>query len=218
MFVPSLHITFIRWSAVLWLVSGCSTIEPPHQLSPSLGDSGGGGAAAGGTNGAAGAGAVDPLRCEPPNVALTSATLHQAAYEVLGKRGRSPSGVVGACAFSGCHEQQRAAAMLVLQDIGNLSSLVGRPSCQAPAMALVAAGGGDVALQRSWIWQKLTAPLNAMEGLAPQSAWGTAVSCGGPSPGNPFGGRMPARSASVLPETQLGPIRRWICAGAPGPM
>jgi hypothetical protein len=60
-----------------------------------------------------------------------------------------------------------------------------------PVVPLVASGGGDTALQNSWLWLKLVAPADASGVLTENAAWGTpGVSCNQMG-GQPYGVRMP---------------------------
>jgi hypothetical protein len=94
--------------------------------------------------------------------------------------------------------------------------LVGKAACEVPSYQLVVATGGDTALAKSWLWQKLTAPAGTDGQLVPKPEWGTAVlTCGQESA---FGLRMPRSfSADLLTQSKLEAVRDWICAGAPGP-
>jgi hypothetical protein len=143
--------------------------------------------------------------------------LHQAAIAALtpiSMTNKSP------CAFSSCHDNTQKKAGLNL-DLGTAdlkATLVGKASCEAPTINLIEAGGGDAALAKSWLWLKLTAPIDTAANLNAEAAWGAGNAPCGQDPGSPFGVRMPKASGDSLSETRLGPVRDWICAGAPGPM
>jgi hypothetical protein len=122
------------------------------------------------------------------------------------------------CGSSSCHGG-RGKANLVLVGMTDLNTaLVGKTSCQALALPLVAAGGGDAALNGSWLWLKLVAPVDSAGTLASNAAWGEPQSCAQMVGSQPYGIRMPwSNTDMLLSEARLAPIRNWICAGAPGP-
>lgn len=142
-------------------------------------------------------------------VTATTGDLHAAAAAIL-----TP---MTPCGFSSCH-QGNGKAGLVLTDVADLAAqMVGKPACEAPNLMLVDGSGGDAGLANSYLWQKLTAPAVAGGQLVGDPAWGTPGNCG--QEVGSYGGRMPlAGSPDVPGEERLGPIRDWICAGAPGPM
>lgn len=120
------------------------------------------------------------------------------------------------CGFSACHAGSRAKAGLRLSGIADLrAQLVDKPACEAPSLSLVDGAGGAEALARSWLWQKLAAPADPSGALLAQPAWGSAESCG-QAPSEPFGTLMPLAAGSLAAD-ELAVVRRWICAGAPGP-
>jgi hypothetical protein len=120
------------------------------------------------------------------------------------------------CALSVCHDNERPEANLGLLGLTDLrDALVDKAACQAPALKLVDGRGGDAALTNSWVWQKLTAPVNSSNVLETNPAWGSSVSCK-QQPGQTFGVRMPI-GATTLAEDKLVKVRDWICAGAPAP-
>lgn len=120
------------------------------------------------------------------------------------------------CAFGSCHNASKKAAQLSLVVGTNLAELVGKPSCESPNLKLVEAGGGDAALAKSWLYQKLAAPVDGSAALVPDPAWGTPGQCG--QMGD-FGMRMPlAGGAEGVGEAKLNAMKEWICAGAPGAM
>jgi hypothetical protein len=160
---------------------------------------------------AAGTGAMTtaPGGCEVADAGMTPADLHAAAVQLL--TAESP------CGFMSCHTG-RGKAGLILTGMTDLrTGLVGTASCEAPVIPLVAGGGGQAALDNSWIWLKLVAPIEAAStALTQKSAYGTSGSCG-QSPAEPFGVRMPQGETAFLETERLAVIRNWICAGAPGP-
>jgi hypothetical protein len=91
--------------------------------------------------------------------------------------------------------------------------LVDKPACQVPTLSLVKSGGGNEALDGSWVWQKLVAPKDDSEFIIPQDVWGTPVVC---QQTQGFGTRMPMTNID-LSEPRIASIRNWICAGAAGP-
>jgi hypothetical protein len=124
------------------------------------------------------------------------------------------------CNFSSCHVMPTGKAKLVLQNVADFNAaLVGKASCEAPTFSLVAAGGGDAALQNSWLWLKLISPTVPNDvALAPNPAWGAgAITDCEATPMMPFGVLMPKTATKPLDESKLAPVRRWICGGAPGP-
>jgi hypothetical protein len=125
------------------------------------------------------------------------------------------------CGFSSCHVPPSGKAMLVLMGATDLkTTLVGKASCEAPALPLVDPSGGEAALGKSYLWQKLTAMTDSTGSgmLVTQQAWGMNANCG-QDPSQPFGVRMPLGDADgMLEDTRLAPIKAWICGGAPGAM
>ncbi len=190
-------------------------------------DEGGGGS--GGTAGAAGAAgtagmtgmdacaatAPGPINgvpgCEAA-VAGTPVELHNAAMGVLSS--------AMTCGFGSCHTPGRNAAQLTLLDQMDLkATLVDIASCQAPGIPLVKSGCGNAALAGSWLWLKLVAPADSSGVMVSDPVWGTPVATCDQMSGQPFGIRMPYSGTDMITsEARLGPIRNWICAGAPGPI
>jgi hypothetical protein len=124
------------------------------------------------------------------------------------------------CAFSACHDgvQKKAGLNLDSPMTDLKATLVGKPSCEVPAISLVDGSGGDAALAKSWLWLKLTAPIDASAGLVADPTWGMGGAACGQDSGQPFGVRMPkAGGPEGLSEMRLSAVRDWICAGAPGP-
>ncbi|HET8932937.1 MAG TPA: hypothetical protein VFN67_05840 [Polyangiales bacterium] len=120
------------------------------------------------------------------------------------------------CAFGSCHNASKKAAQLQLTVGMNLAELVGKQSCESPNLKLVEAGGGDAALAKSWLYQKLAAPVDGSAALVPDPAWGMPGQCG--QMGD-FGMRMPISGGpDGVGEAKLAVMKEWICAGAPGPM
>lgn len=161
--------------------------------------------------GAAGMGGGDSVPgCSAADTSVTGSAAHAGAVEVLAAA--SP------CGFSSCHQGPTGKADLVLTNEMDLRTLlVGVNSCQVPAIPLVADGGGDTALDNSWLWIKLTAPSDPSGVITGDPAWGTAVNCG--QMGNqPYGLRMPwSNTDALVDDERLAKVRNWICAGAPGP-
>ncbi|MET0391012.1 MAG: hypothetical protein ABW321_33885, partial [Polyangiales bacterium] len=179
-----------------------------------------GGGAAGTSGGAAGGGAAPAAGCGPAST-LAPADLHAAAAKTLLAPAMMSADMPNRCAFSSCHNTNRKVAMLDLGSAdGDLKALlVDRAACEAPNLKVVASGGGDDALNKSWLWIKLTGAIDASNDLTvPATAatdWGTPGSCGQMG-ASQYGARMPWGSANTLPEAQLATVRDWICAGAPG--
>jgi len=169
----------------------------------------GGGAGMGG--GGAGMGGAGTPTCAG---AMTGAgpALHMAAVQAI----TQTMGPQASCAGStACHAGNNAQAGLSLAGPTNLNMLlVGKMSCELPTMPLVASGGGDAALNNSWLWLKLIAPVDASQNVVAMPAWGTPGNCGQSTVGT-FGLRMPF--GQTLAMAQRDPVRDWICAGAPGP-
>jgi hypothetical protein len=175
--------------------------------------------AAAGTTGAAGAGgtaAADPAltSCAGADTTTPGAMLAANAAAVIVVQS---SASMGPCAFSSCHDSGAKKAMLILdgttaKDLHTL--MVDKTSCESATLKLVAPGGGDTALAKSWLWQKLTAPAVADGTLTTKPEWGTPTNCGQMS-GQAFGVRMPfSGDNGLLDATKLNAIRSWICAGA----
>jgi hypothetical protein len=209
---------WLWFSLVVAAFAGCVKPENNTQLTPinpvpAAGGSGGG-APIGGGGGAGGAATTDPFKCESIPPTTTPAMLHAEAAAVLAV----PMG--GTCNFMSCHVGPNGKAKLTLAGVADLNAaLVGHASCQA-TIPLVAPGGGDAALQNSYLWQKLTAAVDPSDwALKPQTAWGPGgvTGCDIMMPAQLFGVLMPRGETKPLGESKLGPIRRWICGGAPGP-
>jgi hypothetical protein len=176
--------------------------------SAAAGKGGSGRAAAGSGGGAASA----PLTCKGAKEGAP-AELHAAAAAALLP---VPSNL--GCAFSSCHDMSSKKAKLTLLAMPNdlMTQLVGKASCEVPSYQLVDTSGGDMALEKSWLWQKFVAPAGSDGQLTPKPEWGDPVlSCGQESG---FGLRMPrSNSSMLLTQSKLEAVRDWICAGAPGP-
>jgi hypothetical protein len=178
--------------------------------SAGMGGAGTAGGAGAGTGGAAGAPAMTVAGCEVA-VMADAATLHAGASEVL--TAMTP------CGFSSCHAGSGKAG-LILAGATNLATLmVDKPACQAPNLSVVKSGGGQAALDGSYLWIKLAGaadPSGLIMGDA--ATWGMGGACG-QTPSAPYGVRMPQMaSAMTTSEDRLAKIRNWICGGAPGPM
>jgi hypothetical protein len=192
------------------------------------GTGGAAGIAAGGAGGSAGAGVAGTGAagtgggvpgCSAADMSAAPSALHAAAAAVLTTESPCSSDQACPCGSSSCHGG-RGKANLVLVGTADLNmALVGKMSCQAPSLPLVAAGGGDPALTGSWLWQKLVAPADSSGVIASNAAWGMPNMMCNQSPGmQPYGIRMPWSNTDLaLSEARLAPIRNWICAGAPGP-
>jgi hypothetical protein len=183
--------------AALALLAGC----------PKKSGSAGGAGAAGGAGTGGGTGL-----CAMADKTATPSALHTAAHDVLA--------VASPCGFSSCHAGSQARAMLKLLDATDLkATLVGKPSCEAPMLPLVDGSGGDAALSHSYLWLKLTAPVDLSAVLTGSAAWGMATaSCGQDQPTQTYGVRMPKTGTDMMLDApRLDAIRNWICAGAPGP-
>jgi hypothetical protein len=182
----------------------------------------GGGAPAGTGGGTAGAGTAGTgggamgLTCADADTTTAPAMLHAAAATALFP---PMPGANGGCAFSSCHNMSAKKASLVIDgtmmDLNAL--LVGKPACEVPSLMLVDASGGDAALAKSWLWQKLAAPIDSSGNLTANPAWGTTPGNCGQMPSTGFGARMPAGSTELLAAPKLSAIKNWICAGAKGP-
>jgi len=147
---------------------------------------------------------------------LSDEALHAAALAALvpaSKRSHGP------CASSGCHDADAHRAKLVLDHhVDDLrAALVHHEACEVH-LPLVDGEGGAHALEHSWLWQKLTAHVEHDGALEANPDWGVNAICG-QRMGDPYGARMPlaAHGESHLSESKLDAVRRWICAGAPGP-
>jgi hypothetical protein len=179
--------------------------------------SAGAGSAAAGTGGAAagsgGGGApAAALTCDGAKDG-SGAELHAAAAAAL-----LPVPSNAGCAFTSCHNMGSHKANLTLLEMPNdlTTQLVGKAACEVPSYQLVDTSGGDMALAKSWLWQKFVAPAGSDGQLTPKPEWGEPVlSCGQESG---FGLRMPRTNTSMLlTQSKLEAVRDWICAGAPGP-
>jgi hypothetical protein len=171
--------------------------------------SGRGGAAAG----SGGGGANDDLTCASAKKGMP-AELHAAAAAAL-----LPTATNKGCAFSSCHDMSSMKAKLTLLEAPNdlRMQLVGKMSCEVPTLPLIDTSGGDAALAKSWLWQKLVAPAGSDGQLMPKSDWGTPTTTCGQE--KEFGLRMPRSQTADpwTPTSKLQAVRDWICAGAPGP-
>lgn len=201
---------------VLWLCLVAAIGCGDDGGTPPTAGSGGSAGAAGttGGTGAAGGGAVS-YSC-PASLAAPAA-LHQAAAMAL----LPVSTPNGACSFSSCHDaasKKANLALLATMPLDLKTPTVGKPACEVPSMVLVAAGGGDMALAKSWLWQKLVAPADSGGVIAPKPEWGTMTGSCGQEGGESFGVRMPrSLTDTLLGADRLTAVRDWICGGAPGP-
>lgn len=221
------------WLCVAALI-GCGgddgTTAPPAGTSGAAGNAGtgmsaagsgavsGGGAAGGGAagTGSAGTGASGgALTCAGATMGAPAALHMAAAMAIL------PTTNQGPCAFGSCHDDKSKKAGLSLVGGAMLdlkSQTVGKTACEAPTLMIVDGSGGDAALAKSWLWQKLTSTADSDGALKTNAAWGTpSLTCGQTS-GQDFGIRMPWTNTDMpLGMDKLKAIRDWICAGAPGP-
>ena len=183
----------------------------------------GGGAPAGGSSAAGGAGGMPAagsggagLTCASANTTLPPAMLHAAAATAL-----LPSAANKGCAFSSCHDMNSKKANLVLTEspADLRMQLVGKTACEVPALQLVDTSGGDGALAKSWLWQKLIAAADSSGEIMAKPEWGAAVTGCGQMGSNNYGLRMPysGTNMQLTPQSKLDAVRDWICAGAPGP-
>jgi hypothetical protein len=207
----------VLWLSALLALVGC--VEG-GTLAPGVGAGGSPSMTATGGISVAGASAAasGPWSCPAPD-GKTNAVLHADAAAVLSAMSgttMTSEGAVGAsCGFGSCHGSAGLGKLML--GVTDLSTLRGKPSCEAPAVPIVAPNGGDAALKNSWLWIKLVAPADPMGGLTPDPAWGTGgVAACGELLGKPFGSRMPFMRGADMPldERRLGMVRRWICAGA----
>ena len=159
-----------------------------------------------GTAGMSGAtGACAGASTAPP------AMLHAAAQAALG-------GMTASCGLSSSCHQGAGKAGLVLKDKTDMRMLMlNKMSCEAPNVPLVDGRGGETALNNSWLYLKLAAPLDASSNLMANTMWGTPGNCGQITVGS-FGQRMPQGLSGTMTWQDLQKIKDWICAGAPGPM
>lgn len=180
----------------------------------SAGVGGGAGVSGAGTGGAAGAAAPMVAGCEVA-VMAAPATLHAAVAALLNPPAPAPP---TPCGFSSCHAGAGKAGLSLLGAADMRAAMVDKPSCQAPNLPLVDGRGGQVALDNSYLWIKLTGAADAAGIMIGDPAWGMGGACG-QSAAAPYGGRMPQMaSAMTTSEDRLATIRNWICGGAPGPM
>ena len=130
--------------------------------------------------------------------------------------------VMGSCAFIRCHDPALppgGGGLLFEQGQDVRLPLVGVQSCEYSAMSRVEAGKPD----ESWVMVKLTALRDSsyLIQFTPNKTYTPHSECGantGPDgmPGVGFG--MPATGQFHLDDASIDIVRRWIAAGAPGPM
>jgi hypothetical protein len=99
----------------------------------------------------------------------------------------------GPCAFGSCHDanSKKAGLVLTATPLDLKMQIVGKTACEVPSLKLVDSSGGEAALTKSWLWQKLVAPADSSGGVTAKAEWGTAADgCG--QDGQVFGARMPA--------------------------
>jgi hypothetical protein len=143
----------------------------------------------------------------PASPSATPAALHRAALEVL-----TP---MTPCGFSDCHAGRGKAGLTLLGATDLRALLVGKSTCEAPAVPLVDGRGGELGLRNSWLWLKLDSEADAEGALPVNAAWGVGQSCG-QLPSQPYGVLMPLASPRLM-GMRRDAVRAWICAGAPGP-
>jgi hypothetical protein len=130
--------------------------------------------------------------------------------------------VTNSCSFVRCHSPTLppgGGGMVFASGADVRLPLVGVQSCEYSAMNRVEAGKPE----ESWVMVKLTAPRDSSyliqftpdEPYTPHSECGTNTLPDG-TPGFGFG--MPATGTFQLDEASIDVFRRWIAAGAPGPM
>jgi hypothetical protein len=130
--------------------------------------------------------------------------------------------IMGSCAFIRCHDPSLppGGGGLLFQSGQDVRiPLVGVPSCEYSAMNRVEPGKPE----QSWLMVKLTAPRDSSyliqftptQKYTPNSQCGTNTLANG-TPGFGFG--MPATATFQLDDASIDIFRRWIAAGAPGPM
>jgi hypothetical protein len=130
--------------------------------------------------------------------------------------------ITGSCSFIRCHDPSLppGGGGLLFQSGQDVRiPLVGVQSCEYGAMNRVQPGKPD----ESWVMVKLTAPRDSSyliqftpnKPYTPQSGCGTNTLPDG-TPGFGFG--MPATGTFQLDDASIEIFRRWIAAGAPGPM
>lgn len=180
--------------------------------SGSKGEAGAAGKAAAGSGGSNGSDSEDDLTCASAKTG-SDGELHDAAAAAI----LPTSGNLG-CAFSSCHDKSSHKAGLALTESPKdlKMQLVGKAACEVKDYPLVDTSGGDDALKKSWLWQKLAAPADSDGQLKENADWGDPVTSCGQEMG--FGLRMPrSQSDMLLSPAKLRAVRDWICAGAPGP-
>jgi hypothetical protein len=120
------------------------------------------------------------------------------------------------CGFNSCHVGTGKAGLILSGATDLKALLVGKASCEVPAIPLVDGAGMDAGLNNSWLWLKLTKPTDTDGNIIPEAAWGTPGSCGQDGVMS-FGVLMPKGAFEPMAEPKLAKIRNWICAGAPAP-
>jgi hypothetical protein len=180
------------------------------------GTSAGSGGAAGMAGGTGGTGGEAP-GCAAADTSGAPSALHAAAAAILTTASPCNTDQACPCGSSSCHGGRGKANLVLVGAMDLNTALVGKTSCQALALPVVAPGGGDAALNGSWLWLKLVAPVDGSGVIAADASWGEPQVCN-QMPAMPYGYRMPLSNTDMpLSEARLAPIRNWICAGAPGP-
>ena len=195
----------------VWLAAIVLSLSACGADDDDSGGAGGGTAGSAGTTGTAGGGPVLTGECMGTNAAgLAGPALHAAAATALG-------GAMASCSSSASCHQGTGKAKLVLKDKPDMRALmVNVMSCEAPNMPLVDGRGNETALKNSWLFLKLTAPLDSSSNLMANPAWGTPGNCQ-QMPTTSYGVRMPFSFGATMTWNDVPKIKDWICAGAPGP-
>jgi hypothetical protein len=177
-----------------------------------MGGAGTGGAA--GMAGMGGAAAAIP-GCSVADTSAAPSALHAAAVEAL-----AAMPPMSSCGGStSCHQGTGKAGLSLLGVTDLRMTLAGKASCEVPSIPVVDGDAtGDAALSNSWLWIKLTAPVDGSGALIADPSWEMSGNCG-QMPGQPYGGRMPWGffADDYLSEANMAKVRNWLCAGAPGP-
>jgi hypothetical protein len=148
------------------------------------------------------------------------AALHAAAAAILTTASPCTPDQACPCGSTSCHGGRGKANLVLVGAVDLNMTLVGKTSCQAPNVPLVAAGGGEAALNNRLAVAQARGAGRPVGHARIECEWGAAqLTCNQLAPAmQPFGTRMPmSNSDMLLSEARLAPIRNWICAGAPGP-
>jgi len=194
----------VAWLVVAFLgLSACGADDDDTG-----GRAGFGGVGGGGSGGMTGGGKMLSGDCAMANVSIGNAALHANALAAL-----SSATCTGS---TSCH-QGTGKAMLSLKDKPDLRTLlVDKKSCGSPTVPLIDSRGDAAALANSWVWIKLTFPVNSSNDVVAMPSWGTPGNCEQQTVGS-FGLRMPFGFGNGMTWSDANKVRDWICAGAPGP-